>query len=132
MQADGDGLEVRLANGGHLLPLLVRVDGRVEAVEEGRGPLVGAFPDLPFTETTLRLAPGEVLFFYTDGVTEVRTSDPTLGERELRATLAAHAAASVEEIVEAVARRAIELQDGVPRDDIALLAIRARRATVVP
>jgi serine phosphatase RsbU (regulator of sigma subunit) len=57
-------------------------------------------------------------------VTEVRVSDVALGERELRATLAAHAADSAQDVVTAIARRAAELQGGRPRDDIALLAIR--------
>lgn len=124
--AVGGGLEVRLANGGHLPPLVVRLDGNVEAVETGRGPLVGAFPDSRFKETQLVLAPGELLLFYTDGVTEVRTSDPMLGERELHATVAAHAAAPLDALVDAVVQRAIELQDGRSRDDIAVLAVKAR------
>jgi serine phosphatase RsbU (regulator of sigma subunit) len=119
------GLDVRLANGGHLLPLLVRVDGSIEAVDDGRGPLVGAIDDAGFEETTLRLRPGELLLLYTDGVTEVRTSDVGLGERELRAALAAYTGGSAQELVTAVARRAVELQGGDPRDDIALLAIKA-------
>ena len=121
----GDGLHVRYANGGHLPPLLVRGDGRVEAIEDGRGPLVGAIADGDFAEASLSLQPGEVLLLYTDGVTEVRMSDVGLGERELRAVLAAHAGGSAQELVTAVARRAVELQGGTPRDDIALLAIKA-------
>ena len=69
------------------------------------------------------------------GVTEVRMSDVGLGERELRAALAAHAGGSAQELVTEIARRAVELQSGTPRDDIALLAIKGRgtsphRATV--
>jgi len=120
-----DGLDVRFANGGHLPPLLVRVDGTVEALEDGRGPLVGAITDAAFEEATLCLAPGEVLLLYTDGVTEVRTTDVGLGERELRATLAARPGGSAQDLVGAAASRAVELQGGKPRDDIALLAIRA-------
>jgi serine phosphatase RsbU (regulator of sigma subunit) len=122
--SDDGGLDVRLANGGHLSPLLARVDGSIEAVEAGRGPLVGAVEDARFEEGTLHLEPGELLLLYTDGVTEVRVSDVALGERELRATLAAHAADSAQDVVTAIARRAAELQGGRPRDDIALLAIR--------
>jgi len=119
------GIDVRFANGGHPAPLVLRADGRVESVETGRGPLVGAVEHARFVEATLQLAPGDLLLLYTDGVTEVRTSDPALGDRELRATLAAHAGATAEALVAAVARRAVELQPGPPRDDIALVAIRA-------
>ena len=119
-------LDLRFSNGGHPAPLLVRVDGRVESVESARGPLVGGIAHARFTEATLRLEPGELLLLYTDGVTEIRRSDAEFGERELRATLAAQAGASAEEVVAAVERHAVELQAGVPRDDIALVAIKAR------
>ncbi|HEX5782978.1 MAG TPA: SpoIIE family protein phosphatase [Solirubrobacteraceae bacterium] len=120
-----DGVDVRFANGGHLPPLLVRVDGSIEAIEGGRGTLVGAIADATFEEATLSLQPGEILLLYSDGVTEVRMSDVGLGERELRAALAAHAGGSAQELVTEIARRAVELQSGTPRDDIALLAIKA-------
>jgi PAS domain S-box-containing protein len=120
------GIDVRFSNAGHPPPLLLRVDGTVESVEDGRGPLVGAFADTRFAEGTLEVRPGELLLLYTDGVTEVRTSDVGLGERALRETLAASAGASADAVVDAVAQRAVELQGGAQRDDIALVAIRAR------
>ena len=125
-----DGLDVRFANGGHLPPLLVRAGGEIETIETGRGPLVGAIADAAFQEATLHLQPGELLLLYTDGVTEVRMSDVGLGERELRAVLAAHAGASAQQLVTEIARRAVELQSGSPRDDIALLAVRAGEHTL--
>jgi len=118
------GMDLRFANAGHPPPLLLRRDGSVTEVESGRGPLVGALNDATFAEGTLELRPGDLLLTYTDGVTEVRATDPGLGERELRATLAAHAGASAEDVVAAVERRAVELQDDAPRDDIALVAVR--------
>jgi sigma-B regulation protein RsbU (phosphoserine phosphatase) len=118
------GMDMRFSNAGHPPPLLLGSDGTITAVESGHGPLVGALNDAVFTEGTLELAPGDVLVMYTDGVTEVRASDPGLGERELRSTLAAHAGASAEDVAAAVERRAVELQDDAPRDDIAVLAIR--------
>jgi len=121
----GAALDLRFTNGGHPAPLLLRADGSVDAVQTGRGPLVGAVADAAFGDATLRVAPGELLLLYTDGVTEVRTSDVAIGERELRATLAAHAGGSAEEVVAAVERCAVALQDGEPRDDIALVAIKA-------
>ena len=124
------GLKVRFANGGHLPPLLLKPDGTVTSLEGGRGPIVGAIPQARYAEATLTLEPGELLLLYTDGVTEVSTSDLALGERELRATLAGLVGAPAQEVVEAVAARAVALQDRAPRDDIALLAIRNRPATV--
>jgi serine phosphatase RsbU (regulator of sigma subunit) len=123
---DGDGCHLRFSNGGHPSPLLVRPDGSVREVGTGRGPLVGALDDARFAEAELRLAPGELLLLHTDGVTEVRPSDMTFGDRQLRRTLAEHAGASAEAVVAAVERRVLELQDGHPRDDIALVAVRSQ------
>jgi serine phosphatase RsbU (regulator of sigma subunit) len=121
----GDGFDVRLSNGGHPPPLLLRAGGRVEHLEGGRGPVVGAIPEAVFGHAQVRLDPGDLLLLYTDGVTEVRPSDVAFGEHELEATLAAHAGDPADAVVQAVARRAVEIQPGEPRDDIALLAIRA-------
>lgn len=118
------GAEVVLANGGHLPPAILRADGHSELVSGG-GTLVGAVADPEFEEVTVHLAPGDLLLLYTDGVTEVSTTDVALGERLLREALEASAGCSSAEVVEAVERVAVEAQRGEPRDDIALLAIRA-------
>ncbi|WPO73143.1 MULTISPECIES: serine/threonine-protein phosphatase [unclassified Streptomyces] len=53
----------------------------VKAVRPKGGMLIGAFPEAHFAQSTFRLAPGEGLFFYTDGLTEARTAQGTmLGE----------------------------------------------------
>ena len=125
--ADDGSLDLRYASGGHLPPLILRADGTVESVDDGRGPLVGGHTGGEFREGTRRLAPGDVMLIYTDGVTEVRVEEAGFGERELRRTLASLAGRSPEEVVEAVQQHALELQNGEPRDDIALVALRATR-----
>jgi serine phosphatase RsbU (regulator of sigma subunit) len=119
-----DKLTARLANGGHPAALVLRDSGIVEEVSAGRGPLVGIVPDAEFQDTELELGPGDLLLLYTDGVTEVRTSDIALGERELVSTLAAQRGRSAHDVAEAIKRSALGLQGGVARDDIAVLAIR--------
>lgn len=118
------GLDVRFANAGHPPPLLLRADGTIEALSGGLGPLVGAFADASYPEEVAALGRGDLLLMYTDGVTEIRRDDPRLGERELRAVVGACAGASAEQVVAAVHDRAVELADGQPPDDIALLAVR--------
>jgi serine phosphatase RsbU (regulator of sigma subunit) len=129
----GDGgLDCRLANGGHPAPLVLRADGRVEALDAARGALVGAFADARYEEATVTLAPGELILLYTDGVTEMRRHKAGFGERQLAATVADCVGRSAEEVVASVLRRALELQAGQPRDDIALLAIRSHEGNRVP
>jgi PAS domain S-box-containing protein len=114
---------VHLANGGHPAPVILRAGGEVEQTT-ARGSLVGALNQPRFAAEDLVLRHGDVLLLFTDGVTELRTSDPTAGERRLRATLAAHVGRPAAEIVEAVERDVVEASHGEPRDDIALLALR--------
>jgi PAS domain S-box-containing protein len=125
---DGVGVVMRYASAGHPPPLLVRADGSLRELDDGRGPVAGATRDAQFGEATVRLGAGDLLLLYTDGVTEVCTDDLTLGERELRAVLEQTAGASAEDVVAAVERRAVELHGKDRRDDIALVAVRVCRA----
>jgi sigma-B regulation protein RsbU (phosphoserine phosphatase) len=124
----GDGgAAVTLATGGHLPPAILRAGGRVERLQL-RGAIVGGLRDPEFGERDVHLDPGDLMLMFTDGVTEIRGPDGrwgSVGEEALDEVLHELRGASAEEIVAAVEQRAVELQAGEPRDDIALLAIRA-------
>ncbi|WP_282797410.1 GAF domain-containing SpoIIE family protein phosphatase, partial [Streptomyces sp. CC224B] len=72
------GFTVTLATGGHPAAYHLRPDDSgpvwVKAVRPKGGMLIGAFPGAHFAQSTFRLAPGEGLFLYTDGLTEARTA----------------------------------------------------------
>src|SRR4051794_16123328 len=122
---DSDGVDLTIASAGHPPPLLVRPGGDVEHLEV-RGTIVGAIAEPEFTERRVRLGRGDALLVYTDGVTELRTQEWQYGERRLAETVRAHAGGTAEEIVDAVLHMAVDAQDGEPRDDIALLCLKAR------
>jgi serine phosphatase RsbU (regulator of sigma subunit) len=122
--ARGGGLDVRLFSAGHPVPLVVRSDGEVEAVDV-RGTLLGVTAAPEFGDATLHLAEGDTMLLYTDGATELRGQDPWRGESALRAVLESAAGASPRELVERVERQALVQSGGELRDDLALLAIRA-------
>ncbi|MFP8962079.1 SpoIIE family protein phosphatase [Streptomyces nanhaiensis] len=67
------GCGLVLASGGHPPALLLRADGTAEYLHTPGGQLVGVLPNAHFTATTVRLAPGDTLLLYTDGLTEART-----------------------------------------------------------
>jgi PAS domain S-box-containing protein len=123
-----DGALITVSVGGHPPPLVVRAGTALEEVDV-RGTVIGAVEQVEVDEVDVRLAPGDVMLLYTDGVIEVRTDRTRYGERLLHRTLREHAQASAEEIVIAVERAAVEAQTGEPRDDIALLALRCTSAT---
>ncbi|UCM91621.1 PP2C family protein-serine/threonine phosphatase [Streptomyces marincola] len=125
------GFLVRLATGGHPPAYHLRpaapgtgTTTRVEAVRPQDGMLVGAFPQAHFAETDLRLAPGETLLLYTDGLPELRTGPDTwLGWDGLQEFLAVRPAAGATQLV----RETIDLLDTRTiegaEDDVALLAM---------
>lgn len=78
---------LRYAVAGHPAPLLQRRDGAVEALCAG-GPIIGLGAALPFEEGRARLAPGDRLVLYSDGITEHGGADGVLfGDTRFRAAL---------------------------------------------
>ena len=78
------------ASGGHNPPVLRSADGHVRLLPRPRGMALAVDPDAPFAEGELRLAPGDTLFLYTDGVTEALDAHGRLfGDAAMLATLAA-------------------------------------------
>ncbi|MEP6802487.1 MAG: SpoIIE family protein phosphatase [Acidobacteriota bacterium] len=61
--------EVEYTNAGHNQGLFVRADGSVEELPSHGLPLA-LFPGRPYGSSKINLSPGDILFLYTDGVTE--------------------------------------------------------------
>src|SRR5262249_55177722 len=68
------GCRVRLANAGHPGPAVVRADGRVE-ITSGQALPLGLLPGARPGALDLDLSSGDLLFFYTNGVTQACTQD---------------------------------------------------------
>ena len=62
------------ANGGHCYPLHWKNTRNIDVLKTG-GMLIGAFEEATFTTGTCRLTPGDILMFYTDGITETEAGD---------------------------------------------------------
>ncbi len=117
-------------NAGHEPPLLLRADGTIEELAP-TGPLVGSLIDDPvsaWTTRRARLAVGDLLVLYTDGLTEARNCHGAqLGTDALRAVLRAlpHGTprrTSPEEVVRALYLAAEEHGTDWARDDVTILA----------
>jgi phosphoserine phosphatase RsbU/P len=115
-------------NGGHNPPVLQREDGPQELLKP-TGPAVGMLPGVKFKFGQVRLNPGDVLFAYTDGVTEARSSDGSFfGESQLF-DLVASGVTSAQQLVDAVARRVTDhIGAAPPFDDITMMALRRSTA----
>lgn len=126
VEPDRDGgARVRVAGGGHPAPLLLRADGDVGPVPVGGMP-IGAFTTATFAEAEVRLAPGELLLAYTDGVTEARGGPAAVemfGEQRLRTALASAAGLPPSAVVERLLQLVDEWLGGQSHDDVAMLAV---------
>jgi serine phosphatase RsbU (regulator of sigma subunit) len=121
------GVGVDVSRAGHPPPLLVRPEGTVEEVGCS-GRVLGVFPEAELRDTSLRLMPGEALVLYTDGVTEARSPDGDFfGEGRLRHLLGSCADCDAETLAGRIKDTVLDFQEGYPRDDLAVLVLRAGR-----
>jgi len=107
----------RIANAGHIPPLIVREDSGAEYVEVG-GPLLGLGLDRP-EPTEVFLAPADRLLMVTDGLIETRGTDLALSLEQLR-----RAAADTPAGLDALCDTLLGCFGQGREDDIAMLALR--------
>ena len=75
--------EVLYANGGHNPPLLItRKTGEVSYMNPEHGLMVGAFEGITYKRGRFVLAPGDIIFLYTDGVTEAMNAEESFFSSE--------------------------------------------------
>lgn len=119
-----DGAAGRLAyvNAGHVPPLLRRAEsGDVEWLEEGGLPL-GVAGDSEYKPGIVEISPGDVVVFYTDGLTEASRHGRPFGRARLADVVRDWGSGSPAELVQAITRSlSIWTSDGPLRDDVAIL-----------
>ncbi|MEU9331690.1 PP2C family protein-serine/threonine phosphatase [Streptomyces sp. NPDC048290] len=117
---------VNLASAGHLPPAVVGTDGRVSLLPVPVGPPLGTGHG-GYEPATHRMAPGQTLLLFTDGLVERRGED--IDRSLARLTRLRFAAGTgVEEVLGTVLAR-LDAQDA--EDDVAVLAARLGERTLV-
>jgi serine phosphatase RsbU (regulator of sigma subunit) len=118
-------IRATVACGGHPPALLRHADGSVEEVGS-HGTLLGLVRDPQLEDERRDLAADDTLVLYTDGITEARAPERVLESDELQAALRGVHPPTAQRIVEHLAALAVGKEGTPPRDDIAVLALRAR------
>lgn len=110
-------------NAGHNPPFVLRTDGTLEELTTG-GLLLGVMPGMPYARGQARLAPGDVVVLFTDGVTEaMNASAEEYGEKRLKACLCAHRDAPAGQILEAVVDDVRTFVQRMPQSDDLTLVV---------
>ncbi len=83
---DTQAHELQLTIAGHMSPMIRKADGTIEEFdEESVGIPVGVLEDYPYDVLSRRIAPGETVLFYTDGVSEAMNPKGDLyGDKRVR------------------------------------------------
>ena len=116
---------VEYVNAGHNPPYILSGTS-VSKVEMTGGTILGCLEDFTYSSKKVQLAPGDLLFLYTDGVTEAfNTHEELYGEERLENYLQNNLSYPIEEVVKKSFRDVNEFSSGMPQsDDITILAIR--------
>ncbi|HRD65015.1 MAG TPA: PP2C family protein-serine/threonine phosphatase [Candidatus Competibacter sp.] len=120
--------EITYCDGGHERPLILRRDGRPEMIEKRGGLALGFLPDAVYREEDIiRLAAGEGLVVYTDGVSEAMSAGNEMFTvvrlRDALVPVCREASARI--VVDQVLAAVRSFGAGCAQsDDIALLALR--------
>jgi serine phosphatase RsbU (regulator of sigma subunit) len=112
-------------NAGHPASVVARPDATV-AILPATSPLIGTYADFPFRNAESFLSCEDLLFLYTDGLTEARRDQRQFGEQRLLEMVGRLCRHEPDEVVERVVASAVSFADGGLRDDLAVLALRRR------
>jgi sigma-B regulation protein RsbU (phosphoserine phosphatase) len=112
-----DGTSLVVAAAGHPGPMVLRASGEVEAVGVP-GTLLGIFDEIDVTECTVDLGPGDIVVFFTDGLTDSGTK--RLEQEGLQAILGRCTGLTPAAVVD----RLLSAVESAQRDDIAIVAVR--------
>ncbi|MBZ5595563.1 MAG: SpoIIE family protein phosphatase [Acidobacteriia bacterium] len=110
-------------NAGHCAPLLVRANGDVKRLEAG-GAVLGVFPEWPYEQGEVLLAPGDRLLLYTDGITEASNArDEEFGEERLAQLASALRDRGPQELKNRIQQAIASFTGGRTQDDATLVIV---------
>jgi sigma-B regulation protein RsbU (phosphoserine phosphatase) len=118
--------ELKYANAGHNPPYLKRADGELIRLDRRHGPVVGALEGLVYGEDAFDLTPNDLVFLYTDGVTEAMDPAGSLyDEDRLVDVLSSSTFATVDDAVRASTDDVWRFQgEAEQADDVTVLAVK--------
>ncbi|MCQ2771180.1 MAG: SpoIIE family protein phosphatase [Clostridia bacterium] len=124
----------QFANAGHNPPLIKHPNGKFEYLKLKSGFILAGMDGMKYKTQELNLEPGDILFMYTDGVTEATNANNELyGEDRLRETINSKEFETVEEMCKFIrADIDVFVGDAPQFDDITMVAFKYIGKPIIP
>jgi len=118
--------EMVYANAGHNPPILLKKEGAAENLKHLGDLVIGAFAGITYRKERMKLAPGDSLFLYTDGVTEAMNErEEFFTERRLMGELNSLKGKSIQDTISGVMEKVVLFSSSVPQsDDITMMMLK--------
>lgn len=119
--------EMKYVSAGHNPPLIIK-DGEAQYIKTKNGFVLAGMQDMIYRENTLTLGKGDIIYLYTDGVTEATTANNELfGEDRLLGCFENAENMTSEEIITAVKQNVDAFVGGNDQfDDMTMLCIKIK------
>jgi serine phosphatase RsbU (regulator of sigma subunit) len=114
-------------NAGHNPPIVLRASGQMEVLSTN-SLIVGAFDFATYPEAETRLAPGDILVAFTDGVTEaLNSAGEMFGDQRLQEVIRSATTLGAVQIRDCILDQVATHSRGLPQDDdITVVALKMK------
>lgn len=118
--------ELTYTNAGHNQPMLVRHDGRHERLDRG-GLVLGVIPSVSYEVATIKLEPGDTIFFFTDGLSDLESpAGADFGEERALELVVQHRGLNADALAREIVREATAFSAGdLGFDDLTMVVFKA-------
>jgi sigma-B regulation protein RsbU (phosphoserine phosphatase) len=115
--------DMTFANAGHNPPLLVGADGTIRRLATG-GMVLGVFDSTRFEQEKVRLAPGDRLVLFTDGIVEAENArGDEFGDDRLADIVVRHRRAPASALVDGIFEQVTRFTTGPLQDDATVVVL---------
>lgn len=112
---------------GHPPPIIRHATDRDTFFLDSTSTVIGQFSDIYYEESEITLLENDLLFAYTDGLTEVRSNDDFFGESRLSKLILKNKNLKTRDLPKVIFREAKNFAGGKLHDDIAILTISPKK-----
>lgn len=120
---DIDKMEFEYANAGHPPPFIISNALQKVKQLDTTGPIAGAMSDSSYATRKIKINQGDIIFFYTDGLTDVRKKGKIFGEKMLKEILLTKDYEDMNDYVQNIFSYIQSWADNILNDDIAIVGL---------